>query len=65
MSKPVLEACGAITCQASLAGQLRTLQSLCIDSRVLCVKGARQLQQRACYGSLLAACLYSIKGPQP
>ena len=28
----VLEACGATTCQASLAGQLLTLQSLCIDS---------------------------------
>ncbi len=28
----VLEACGATTCQASLAGQLHTLQSLCIDS---------------------------------
>ena len=61
----VLEACGATICQASLAGQLRTLQSLCIDSQVLCVKGARQLQQCACYGSLLAACLHSITGPQP
>ena len=44
----VLEACGATTCQASLAGQLRTLQSLCTDSQVLCIKGDEQVQRCAC-----------------
>ena len=40
----VLEACGATTCQASLAGQLLTLQSPYTDRRVLCIKGTWQLQ---------------------